>query len=96
LEQRIGLLVHYTLTRPQPPNFPMTLNIRLVANRQFIVLKPKESFLKWIVEADPESPKPTVEHLLDDLDSFLIPEFAGETTEDVKRWVNKHWRMFFE
>jgi hypothetical protein len=74
----------------------MTINIRLVANRQLIVLKPKEPFLKWIVEADPTSPPPKFDELLDDLDSFLIPEAAGETETEVLRWVNKYWRMFFE
>lgn len=75
----------------------MTINnIRLIENRQLIVLKPKEPFLKWIVEADPDSPKPNVKGFLNDLDSYLIPEAAGETKADVKRWVNKHWRLFFE
>ena len=74
----------------------MPINIRLIANRQLIVLKPKEPFLKWILETDPTSPRPKREELLVELDSYLVPELAGETEADVLRWVNKHWRMFFE
>jgi len=74
----------------------MTINVRLIANRQLIVLKPKEPFLRWIMEGDPSSPPPKFEELLQDLDSYLVPDSAGETDADVKRWVNKHWRLFFE
>jgi hypothetical protein len=74
----------------------VTINIRLIANRHLIVLKPREPFLKWIVEADPDSPKPRLRDFLNDLDGILIPEAAGETEADVKRWVNKHWQLFFE
>jgi len=74
----------------------MTINIRLIANRQLIVLKPKEPFLKWVIEADPTSPPPNSDFLLDDLDSYLVPESACETEAHVKRWVTKHWRLFFE
>lgn len=70
-------------------NFP-----RYTLNRTIAMLAPKQPFLEWVNDTDPEEPAMTLADLCEDNEAFLIPQFSdlGESI----RWVEKRWSMLFE
>ena len=75
----------------------MTDHPQFSINRHLIILVHKQPFLDWLLSADPNPlPPMTLDDLRDDNEAFLIPDDVADGTEDAVKWVEKHWRMFFE
>lgn len=71
---------------------------RFTLNRGVVILRHRQPFLDWVMQADPEPLEHlTLASLAEDGDAFLIPGGpAIDNSEDAVRWVEKRWRMFFE
>ncbi|HWO57529.1 MAG TPA: hypothetical protein VNN55_08180 [bacterium] len=62
-------------------------------NRTAIVLRPKQPFVDWINETEPDDRPVTLEEVAEDNVVYLIPE---NRDDDVDRAVRKYWREIFE
>ena len=67
---------------------------RFTLNRTVVLLVPKQPFLDWLNNVDPDDQTLTVEDLRDDNEVFLIPQFADNS--DSEKWVEKRWSFLFE
>ena len=75
----------------------MTNPPQFTINRHLVILVHKQAFLDWLLRVDPSPPSSmSLDDLRDDNDAFLIPDDVADGTEDAIKWVEKHWRMFFE
>lgn len=74
----------------EPPRFTL--------NRGLVILRHRQPFIDWALQADPNPPATLMlSDLADDNDGFLIPSNpAVDGIDDAIRWVEKRWRMFFE
>ena len=72
----------------------MSNSPRFTLNRTVVMLMPKEPFLQWLNDADPEEQALLTEDFRDDNNVFLIPQFID--TLDSLKWVEKRWTMLFE
>ena len=67
---------------------------RFTLNRTVVLLVPKQPFLDWLNNVDPDDQTLTVEDLRDDNEVFLIPQFNDNS--DSEKWVVKRWSFLFE
>ena len=67
---------------------------RFTLNRTVVLLGPKQPFLDWLNNVDPDDQALTVEDLRDDNEVFLIPQFSDNS--DSEKWVEKRWSFLFE
>lgn len=67
---------------------------RFTLNRTVIMLGPKQPFLDWLNNVDPDDEALTVEDLRDDNEVFLIPQYNDNT--DSEKWVEMRWGFLFE
>lgn len=67
---------------------------RFTLNRTVVLLGPKQPYLDWLNEVDPEEQALTVEDLRDDNEVFLIPQYSDNS--DSEKWVEKRWSVLFE
>lgn len=74
--------------------FTMNSTPRFTLNRTVVLLVPKQPFLDWINNVDPDDQTLTVEDLRDDNEVFLIPQFNDNS--DAEKWVGKRWDSLFE
>ena len=62
-------------------------------NRTAIVLRPKQPFIDWINECDPDGRPVTLEEVSDDNTVYLISE---DRDDNVERAMRGYWREIFE
>lgn len=67
---------------------------RFTINRTVVMLGPKQPFLDWLNNVDPDDEALNVEDLRDDNEVFLIPQFNDNS--DSEKWVEKRWSFLFE
>lgn len=67
---------------------------RFTLNRTVIMLGPKQPFLDWLNNVDPDDESLTVDDLRDDNEVFLIPQYNDNT--DSEKWVEMRWGFLFE
>ncbi len=67
---------------------------RYTLNRTVVLLEPKQPFLDWLNNVDPDDQELTVEDLREDNEVFLIPQFTDNA--DSEKWVEKRWEFLFE
>lgn len=67
---------------------------RFTLNRTVVVLVPKQPFLDWLNNVDPDEQTLTVEDLREDNEVFLIPQLSDHS--DSVEWVEKRWSFLFE
>jgi hypothetical protein len=67
---------------------------RFTLNRTVVLLVPKQPFLDWLNNVDPDDQALTAEDLRDDNEVFLIPQLSDNT--DSEKWVEKRWSYLFE
>ena len=67
---------------------------RFTLNRTVVLLGPKQPFLDWLNDVDPDDEPLTVEDVRDDNEVFLIPQFNDNS--DSEKWVEKRWSFLFE
>lgn len=70
-------------------NFP-----RFTLNRTVMLLVPKQPFLQWVNDVDPDEMALTMEDICEDNEVFLIPQLDDE--QESMEWVEKRWSMLFE
>jgi hypothetical protein len=70
-------------------NFP-----RFTLNRTVVMLAPKQPFLDWVNEIEPDVPELSLADLCEDNEAFLIPQLNDE--QETVQWVEKRWSMLFE
>lgn len=78
---------------------PVPPKLRFVANRRLVTLIPKQPYLDWLLTTDEATDilhHPTMADLRRDVEAFMVPEGAGETVEDVGRWIDQRWQSLFE
>ena len=75
-------------------DFTMNSTPRFTLNRTVVLLVPKQPFLDWLNNVDPDDQTLTVDDLRDDNEVFLIPQFADNS--DSEKWVEKRWDFLFE
>ncbi len=74
---------------------------RYTLNRGVVILHYKQPFLDWLKSVDPQPLEQlTLVEMEQDGDAFLIPTYESsdpvDGEQDAIKWVEKHWRMFFE
>jgi hypothetical protein len=74
---------------------------RLQLNRAIVVLHYKQPYIDWVKTAGEYPMDLTLQKVNDDGEAFLVPSFdcpvdPVDGTEDAVKWVEKHWRMFFD
>lgn len=71
---------------------------RFTVNRGIVILRCRQPFLDWLMEADPKPDKSlTLAEVHKDNEGFLVPGKSSiQGYDDAVRWVEKRWRMFFE
>lgn len=67
---------------------------RFTLNRTVVLLVPKQPFLDWLNNVDPEEEELTVEDLRDDNEVFLIPQLSDHS--DSVKWMEARWSFLFE
>jgi hypothetical protein len=67
---------------------------RFTINRTVVMLGPKQPFLDWLNNVDPDDEALSVEDLRDDNEVFLTPQFNDNS--DSEKWVEKRWSFLFE
>ena len=67
---------------------------RFTINRTVVLLGPKQPFLDWLNNVDPDDQALTVDDLRDDNEVFLIPQFNDNS--DSEKWVETRWSFLFE
>lgn len=67
---------------------------RFTLNRTVVLLGPKQPFLDWLNDVDPDDEPLTVEDVRDDNEVFLIPQFNDNS--DSEKWVEMRWSFLFE
>ena len=67
---------------------------RFTLNRTVVLLGPKQPFLDWLNDVDPDDEALTVEDVRDDNEVFLIPQFNDNS--DSEKWVEMRWSFLFE
>ena len=67
---------------------------RFTLNRTVVLLGPKQPFLDWLNDVDPDDEPLTVEDVRDDNEVFLIPQFNNNS--DSEKWVEMRWSFLFE
>jgi len=67
---------------------------RFTLNRTVVMLGPKQPFLDWLNDVDPDDQPLTVEDLRDDNEIFLIPQLSDNS--DSVKWVESRWEVLFE
>lgn len=67
---------------------------RFTINRTVVLLGPKQPFLDWLNNVDPDDQALTVDDLRDDNEVFLIPQFNENS--DSEKWVETRWSFLFE
>lgn len=67
---------------------------RYTLNRTVVVLVPKQPFLDWLNNVDPDEDTLTAEDLREDNEVFLIPQFADNS--DSVKWIETRWNYLFE
>ena len=72
----------------------MSSSPRFTLNRTVVLLGPKQPFLDWLNDVDPEEEALTEEDIRDDNEVFLIPQFNDNS--DSEKWVEKRWSFLFE
>ena len=70
-------------------NFP-----RFTLNRTVVLLVPKQPFLQWVNDADPDEQALTLADLCEDNEVFLIPQLNDD--QESIQWVEKRWSILFE
>ena len=58
------------------------------------MLGPKQPFLDWLNNVDPDDEVLNLEDLREDNEVFLIPQFNDNS--DSEKWVEKRWSFLFE
>jgi hypothetical protein len=67
---------------------------RFTINRTVVMLGPKQPFLDWLNNVDPDDEVLNLEDLREDNEVFLIPQFNDNS--DSEKWVEKRWSFLFE
>jgi hypothetical protein len=67
---------------------------RFTINRTVILLAPKQPFLDWLNDVDPDDEALTLEELSEDNEVFLIPQFNDNS--DSEKWIEARWESLFE
>jgi hypothetical protein len=67
---------------------------RFTLNRTVVILGPKQPFLDWLNDVDPDDAALTEEDLREDNEVFLIPQHND--ISDSEKWVEKRWSFLFE
>lgn len=67
---------------------------RFTLNRTVVLLGPKQPFLDWLNDVDPDDEPLTVEDVRDDNEVFLIPQFNDNS--DSEKWMEMRWSFLFE
>lgn len=67
---------------------------RFTINRTVVLLGPRQPFLDWLNNVDPDDEALTVEDLREDNEVFLIPQYNDNS--DSEKWVEKRWSFLFE
>lgn len=67
---------------------------RFTINRTVVMLAPKQPFLDWLNNVDPDDEALNLEDLREDNEVFLIPQFNDNS--DSEKWVEKRWNFLFE
>jgi hypothetical protein len=62
-------------------------------NRTAIILRPKQPFIDWINENDPDGRPVTLEELADDNAVYLVSE---DRDDNVERAMRGYWEEIFE
>jgi hypothetical protein len=75
-------------------DFIMHSSPRFTLNRTVVLLGPKQPFLDWLNDVDPDDEPLTVEDVRDDNEVFLIPQFNDNS--DSEKWVEMRWSFLFE
>lgn len=78
---------------------PVPPKLRFVINRRLVKLIPKQPYLDWLLATDDtlDILRPaTLADLRLDVEAFLVPEGAGESVEDIERWIDQRWHSLFE
>src|ERR1700685_1717947 len=66
-----------------------------LVNRNAVVLRVREPFVRWINEVDFSDGPVTLDEVAEG-DVFLLPEGAGDSVEEIRRWAERNWRPMFE
>jgi hypothetical protein len=74
--------------------FTMNRTPRYTLNRTVVLLVPRQPFLDWLNNVDPDDQTLTVDDLRDDNEVFLIPQLSDNS--DSEKWVEKRWEFLFE
>jgi len=67
---------------------------RFTLNRTVILLGPRQPFLDWLNDVDPDDEALTLEDLREDNEVFLIPQLSDNI--DSKKWIEARWSFLFE
>ena len=67
---------------------------RFTLNRTVVLLVPKQPFLDWLNNVDPDEQDLTLEDLCEDNEVFLIPQFSDNL--DSEKWIEARWSALFE
>lgn len=67
---------------------------RFTLNRTVILLGPRQPFLDWLNDVDPDEQALTLDDLREDNEVFLIPQFSDDI--DSTKWVEARWSSLFE
>lgn len=67
---------------------------RYTINRSVVQLGPRQPFLDWLNDVDPDEQALTLDDLREDNELFLIPQFSDNV--DSEKWVEARWSFLFE
>ncbi len=67
---------------------------RFTLNRTVILMGPRQPFLDWLNDVDPDEQALTLDDLREDNEVFLIPQFSDDI--DSTKWVEARWSSLFE
>lgn len=67
---------------------------RFTLNRTVVILGPKQPFLDWLNDVDPDDAALNEEDIREDNEVFLIPQFND--ISDSEKWIEKRWSFLFE
>jgi hypothetical protein len=59
-----------------------------------VILGPKQPFLDWLNDVDPDDAALNEEDIREDNEVFLIPQFND--ISDSEKWIEKRWSFLFE